>query len=140
MNKKILMITMGLFIVAMAVSPVMGKGPINAAEKNPNAVVEDGIFFTAPWTKVDLVLPSGVVNRWIYWPESTTSVLVRPADVFSCPTEIEFDETNFMVWLTNPEYSHKWVHMSQTGYAALFAFFGMTVPSIPPEGVYLLSR
>jgi hypothetical protein len=131
---------MVLFGVVMLITPVIGKGPLNAAEKNPNAVIETGTFYTAPWTKVELVLPSGTVNRWIYWPESTTSVLVKPADKFYCPTEIEFDETNFMSWLTNPDYIGTWVHMSQEGYAALFAYFGMSIPSIPPEGVYLLAR
>lgn len=136
-----------LFVVAMFVSPVMGKGPINAADQNPNVVVETGFYtgevngvpFAVPWTKVELVLPSGVVYRRIFWPNSVTSVLIKPADKFYCPTEIEFDVTNFMTWLTNPDYIGKWVHMSAAAYAVLFTVFGMTVPSIPPAGVYLLA-
>ena len=135
-----------LFAAAILVSPVMGKGPINAVDKNPRIVVETGFYegvlpngvpFSVPWTKVELVLPSGVIYRRIYWPNSVTCVLVKPADSFYCPTEIEFDETNFRTWLGNPDYVGEWVHMSAAGYAALFTFFGMTVPSIPTEGVYL---
>jgi cytochrome bd-type quinol oxidase subunit 1 len=140
-NKKISIISIILFAAAMLVSPVMGTGPINAADQNPNVGVETGIYmpFAVPWTKVELVLPSGVIYRRIFWPNSITSVLEKPADSFYCPTEIEFDETNFMTWLTNPDYIGKWVHMSAAGYATLFTVFGMTVPSIPPEGVYLLA-
>lgn len=133
------MSSMLLLAVGMLISPVMGNGPINAVEKNPRLFVETGISFgVVPWTKVDLVLPSGVTYRRIYWPESTTCVLVKPADSFHCPTEIEFDHTNFTVWLT-PDYIGTWVHMSKAGYEALFAFFGMTVPSVSPDGVYLLA-
>ena len=147
MNKKISIICIILFVAAMFVSPVMGTGPINAVDENPNVVVETGIYtgeingvpFAVPWTKVELVLPSGVIYRRIFWPNSITSVLVKPADSFYCPTEIEFDETNFMTWLTNPDYIGKWVHISAAGYAALFTVFGMTVPSIPTKGVYLLA-
>ena len=147
MNKKILMSGMLLLAVGMLISPVMGNGPINAVEKNPRLFVETGLYegerngvpFAVPWTKVDLVLPSGVTYRRIYWPTSTTCVLVKPADSFYCPTEIEFDHTNFMAWLTNPDYIGTWVHMSKAGYEALFAFFGMTVPSVSSDGVYLLA-
>ena len=146
MNKKIFTISMILVAAVMLVSPVMGKGPINAVDKNPRIVVETGIFegvlptgpFAVPWTKVELVLPSGVIYRRIYWPDSSiTNVLEKPADSFYCPTEIEFDETNFMIWLVNPDYIGKWVHMSAAGYEALFSYFGMVVPTVPTEGFYL---
>jgi hypothetical protein len=135
-----------LLAVGMLISPVMGKGPINAVEKNPRLFEETGIYegviygvpFAVPWTKVDLVLPSGVTYRRIYWPAGTTCVLVKPADSFYCPTEIAFDDTDFMDWLT-PDYIGTWVHMSKAGYEALFAVFGMTVPSISEDGVYLLT-
>jgi hypothetical protein len=145
-NKKIFTMSMILVAAAMLVSPVMGEGPIKAVDKNPRIVVETGIFegvlpngvpFAVPWTKVELVLPSGVIYRRIYWPDSITKVLVKPADSFYCPTEIEFDETNFMTWLVNPDYIGKWVHMSAAGYEALFSYFGMTVPTVPTEGCYL---
>ncbi|MEJ2127097.1 MAG: hypothetical protein P8X84_06320, partial [Candidatus Bathyarchaeota archaeon] len=101
MNKRILIIGISLLVAAMFVSPVMGTGPINAVDKNPNVVVETGFYtgeingvpFAVPWTKVELVLPSGVIYRRIFWPNSVTSVLIKPADIFHCPTEIEFDET-----------------------------------------------
>jgi hypothetical protein len=127
MNKKILMISMTLFAVAMLVAPVMAKGPVN----NPHAVLETT---TQGAPVLDLNLPSEVTNRWF---SLDVHVIVKPADKFNCPTELDVGNT-YMLWLINSDYRGKWVKMSQTGYLGLFAFFGLTAPSdVPAEGVYI---
>ncbi|MFX0202669.1 MAG: hypothetical protein ACFFCW_41730 [Candidatus Hodarchaeota archaeon] len=133
MNKKILIISMALLAIAMLVAPVMAK-PSNAVDKNPNVVLDTTTLRPGGVPVVDLNLPSEVTNRWF---GSEAHIVVKPADKFYNPTEIQLDQTNFWMWFS-PEYRGKWVKMSQMGYLALFTFFGLTPPTdVPPEGVYI---
>jgi hypothetical protein len=134
MKKKILIICMTLLTLAMLVIPVMAKGPINSVDKNPNAILETTTLRPGGVPVVDLNLPSEVTNRW-FGPEA--HIVVKPADKFYNPTEIQFDHTNFWMWFM-PENRGIWAKMTQTGYLALFAFFGLTPPTnVPADGVYI---
>lgn len=137
MNKKILIISMALFAIAMLVAPAMAKGPLNAVDKNPNASLDTT---TSGTDVLDLNLPSGVTNRWF---GTGVRVKVRPADKFYNPTTLDVGD-NFIMWLTNPDYRGKWVKMNKgglappSGYLGLFVIFGLTPPTdVPPEGVYI---
>jgi hypothetical protein len=136
-NKKILLISMALLSLVLLVLPVMAKpetrGPLNAAENNPNADLYL-VFGFIP--KLDLATPGGVTNRWINWPNGATSrVVIKPADEFKCPNAIDMEDS-YMPILTNPEYWNKWVFLSQTGYEALFASF-LLPPPADTGGVYM---
>jgi hypothetical protein len=138
MKKKILMVSITLLALAMLVIPVMAKAS-NAVGKNPNVVPETT---TSGTDVLDLNLPSGVTNRWF---GTEAHIIVKPADKFYNPTEIVLDvtanpmaENSFLQWLINTDYRATWVKMTQTGYLALFAFFGLTPPTnVPTEGVYI---
>ena len=133
MNKKILIVSISLFAVAMLVAPVIAKGPLNAEVKNdnPNASLDTT---TSGTDVLDLNLPSGVTQRWF---GEDVHVKVKPADEFNNPTRLNVGD-NFMMWLMNPDYRGKWVKMSQSGYLGLFDFFGLTPPTgVPLGGVYI---
>jgi hypothetical protein len=136
-NKKILIICITLLATAMVVAPVMAKGPPpeNVEGKNPNSV-EEGCT-NPPFVGVvvlDLDLPSEIINRWF---GSNIHVIVKPADKFYNPTELDVGD-NFMMWLMNPDYRGKWVHMTKAGYLGLRAFFGLpSAGDVPEEGIYI---
>lgn len=138
MNKKILGIGMSLFAMFLLATPVMAKGPVKAADKNPNAEILGGFV-------LELTSPSQVINRWfgVNVPHPDLHIIVKPANEFNCPTELDVGD-NFTMWLTNPDYRGKWVHMNKgtalppTGYLGLFTIFGLPVPTdVPDEGVYI---
>lgn len=130
MGKKILTLCIVLLAAAILVAPVLAKGPINAEDKNdiPNAEIIVGGA-----SVLDLTPPSEVTNRW--FGANNIHVIVKPADQFYNPTEIEFNEFTVGMWFMEV-YRGKWVKMTQAGYEALFTMFGLPVPDIPPEGVY----
>ncbi len=135
MNKKILIMSMTLFAVAMLVAPVLAKGPPpeNVVGKNPNAVVDTATIGPFSMYVLDLNLTSEVTNRWF---GGHAHVIVKSADKFYNPTEIIFDETNSTDWLGDP-YRGMWVKMTPEGYEAIFERFGLEVPYIPETGVYM---
>ncbi|MFC1487784.1 hypothetical protein ACFLRN_08885, partial [Thermoproteota archaeon] len=125
-----------LLAVIMFVVPAMAKGPINAVDKNPNAVLDTTTKIVPPpgVPVVDLNLPSEVTNRWF---GDEVHVTVKPVGKFYNPTTLDAGD-DFLMWLMNPDYRGKWVKMSQTGYLGLFDFFGLTPPiNVPAAGVYV---
>ena len=138
MNRKILMACMALLAVAMLVTPVMARGPLNAVGKNPNVEIIGDAPSGAP--VLDLNLPSGVTKRWF---GDEVQALVKPANQFHCPTELDVGD-NFVLWLMNENYRGKWVHMNKgaafppSGYLGLFTIFDLIAPTdVPEEGVYI---
>ena len=140
MNKKILMISTILLAVGMLVTPVWARGPVNAEIKNDNPNM-DVIYNIVEVQMLEQTLPSGVILRWIYFPmvPSIVHVKVKFATEFSNPELLDVGN-NFMMWLTNPDYRQKWVHMNKAGYLGLFAIFGFPEPDCPTEGVYIWGK
>ena len=143
LKKKILIIAVALMFAAMMVTPVLAKpvsrGPLNAADKNPNINLRYGIPTDPtlpPAENVEMTTPSGLINRWINWSYSTSRVVIRPDDKFKCPKAIEVGNA---WWLAFSEDNyHKWVHMSRAGFEGLAAFFQGTAPDTNGAGVYFL--
>ena len=134
MNKKILSISTFLLTIAVLATPIFAEGPLNAVDKNPNAVLDVATKIVPGVLVLDLNLPSGVTQRWF---GDEARVKVKPADEFYNPTTLDVGD-NFLMWLMNEDYRGTWVKMSQTGYLGLFDFFGLTLPTdVPSEGVYI---
>ena len=127
---------MVLSSLVLLVLPVMAKpetrGPLNAAENNPNA----DLFLVGGFVpKLDLIAPSGVTNRWINWPASTSRVVIKPADKFNCPNAIDMGNDWFSILMYSENWN-KWVFLSQTGYEELLAAFSLPPPA-DTGGVYM---
>ena len=132
MNKKILGIFISVLAVAMFIVPVMAKGPVKAADKNPNAeILQSGTY---PLASLELTPPSEITNRW-FGPEGVR-VIVKPIDKFYNPTDIVLDETDAVLWFS--DYRATWVKMTKAAYESLFVMFDLPIPDgIPDEGVYI---
>ena len=142
MKNKILVFAVALMFVAMMVAPVLAKpisrGPLNAADNNPNINLRYGIPTDPtlpPAENVEMTTPSGLINRWINWSYSTSRVVIRPDDKFKCPKAIEVGNAWWLVFMVEDNYN-KWCHMSRAGFEGLAAYFQSTAPDTNGAGVY----
>ena len=126
----------------MLVAPVMAKpisrGPLNAADKNPNIDLRWGIPpdpELPPAENVEMVTPSGLINRWINFSSSTSRVVIRPDDKFKCPTAVEVGDLWYLVFMVEANHN-KWCHMSRAGFEGLAAYYQGTAPDTNGAGVY----
>ena len=142
MKNKIHVVAFALMFAAMMIAPVLAKpnsrGPLNSAGKNPNA---DLGWSTPPSypddplaAKLDLMTPSGLINRWINYTDNTSRVVMKPDNKFKIKTAVEA-----IGWFSPfmPANIGKWVHMSLAQLQALSEQFGSDAPDIGgADGVY----